>query len=200
MLAAARRAADVGAGTSPGVGACRLRVHPRRPVAPPPARSIGRNIKQLIDRKDDRHCFRMHKDRVYYVSERMMRLATSIPRRELLALGTCFGKFTKSGRFMLKVTCLDYLAQFAKYKVWVKPTSEMSFLYGNNILKSGVQRMTEGIPQYAGVVVYSGATEGPLGFGIAAHSSDRAKDMDPTQIAVLHQADVGEYLRVEEEL
>jgi ribosome biogenesis protein Nip4 len=25
----------------------------------------------------------------------------------------CFGKFTKSGKFKLQITCLDYLAQYA---------------------------------------------------------------------------------------
>jgi len=29
--------------------------------------SIGDNIKLLIDRPDDVYCFRLHKDRVYYV-------------------------------------------------------------------------------------------------------------------------------------
>lgn len=33
-----------------------------------------------------------------------------------MSLGTCFGKFTKSGKFHLKVTCLDYLAQHAKVR------------------------------------------------------------------------------------
>lgn len=46
--------------------------------------------------------------------------------------------------------------------MWVKPQSEMSFLYGNNVTKGGLGRMTEGIPQYAGVVVYS-MTDVPLG-------------------------------------
>lgn len=63
-------------------------------------------------------------------------------------LGTCFGKFTKSLKFRLHVTCLDYLAQFAKYKVWVKPSSELSYLYGNNVLKAGLGRITENTPQY----------------------------------------------------
>ena len=49
-----------------------------------------------------------------------------------------------------------------QYKVWVKPQSEMSFLYGNNVVKSGLGRMTEGIPQYAGVIVYS-MSDIPLG-------------------------------------
>lgn len=31
------------------------------------AKYIGRNIKFLIDRPDEPHCFRLHNDRVYYV-------------------------------------------------------------------------------------------------------------------------------------
>ena len=37
----------------------------------------------------------------------------------------------------------------------MKPSSEMSYLYGNHILKSGLGRITEGTTQYQGVVVYS---------------------------------------------
>ena len=40
----------------------------------------------------------------------------------------------------------------------------------------------------------------PLGFGRAAHSTEGAKALDPMAIAVLHQSDVGEFLREEEEL
>ncbi len=29
--------------------------------------SIGANVKHLLERPDERHCFRLHKDRVYYV-------------------------------------------------------------------------------------------------------------------------------------
>jgi ribosome biogenesis protein Nip4 len=46
----------------------------------------------------------------------MMRLAASFPRKSLISMGTCFGKFTKSGKFLLKVTCLEYLSQFAKVR------------------------------------------------------------------------------------
>ena len=80
-------------------------------------RSIGRNVRFLIDRKDSRHCFRLHRDRVYYLSEKMMRLAASFPRKFLISAGTCFGKFTKTSKFHLKVTCLEYLSQYAKVGV-----------------------------------------------------------------------------------
>ena len=34
-----------------------------------------------------------------------------------MALGTCIGKFTHTGKFRLTIGCLDTLAQYAKYKV-----------------------------------------------------------------------------------
>ena len=142
---------------------------------------------------------RLHDGRVYYASERVMKAAIAIPRDDLVSLGVCFGKFTRSGKFHLKVTCLDLLAAHARYKVWVKPSAEMSFLYGNDIAKSGVARMTEAIPQYSGVLVFS-LNNMPLGFGRANYSTDKCKDLEGPATVVLHQADIGEYLRVEDEL
>jgi ribosome biogenesis protein Nip4 len=77
----------------------------------------GKNLVHLIDRPDEPYCFRLQKDRVYYVSESSMRLGVSVARTNLISLGTCFGKFSKSGKFKLHITSLDYLAQYAKYKV-----------------------------------------------------------------------------------
>ena len=39
---------------------------------------IGDNIKLLIDRSDGAYCFRLHKDRVYYVSEKIMKQVIEI--------------------------------------------------------------------------------------------------------------------------
>ena len=44
----------------------------------------------------------------------MVRVASSIGRDQLGSAGVCFGKFTKTGKFTLHVTALDYLAQYAK--------------------------------------------------------------------------------------
>lgn len=55
--------------------------------------------------------------RVYYLPLPMLHLATSVARPNLVSLGTCFGKFSKTGKFKLGITCLDYLAKYAKYKV-----------------------------------------------------------------------------------
>jgi ribosome biogenesis protein Nip4 len=105
-----------------------------------------------------------------------MRLGISVARPNLVSLGTCFGKFSKSGKFKLHITSLDYIAQYAKFKarslfgvflctflspsiivmqVWIKPNGEMPFLYGNHVVKAHLGRITEDTPEHQGVVVYS---------------------------------------------
>ncbi|XP_029624468.1 60S ribosome subunit biogenesis protein NIP7 homolog [Salmo trutta] len=160
---------------------------------------IGENIKLLVDRPDGTYCFRLHNDRVYYISERILKLATNIARGKLVSVGTCFGKFTKTIKFRLHITALDFLAPYAKFKVWVKPGQEQSFLYGNHVLKSGLGRITENTNQYQGVVVYSMA-DVPLGFGVAAKSTQECRRVDPMSIVVFHQADIGEFIRSEDTL
>lgn len=76
-----------------------------------------------------------------------MRQAACIGRKQLGSFGTCLGKFTKGGSFFLHITALDYLAPYALAKIWLKPQAEQQFLYGNNIVKSGVGRMSEGIEE-----------------------------------------------------
>ena len=151
----------------------------------------------MIDRKDAPHVFRVHKDRVYYLSENLLRFAAVIGKKELISAGTCFGKFTKSKKFKLHITALPIIAPYAKFKVWVKPSSELSFCYGNHLLKAGLSRMTDNCPQYQGVIVYS-MSDVPLGFGATARGTTDARKLDPTEIVVFHQADVGEYLRTVE--
>ncbi|KAG8562941.1 hypothetical protein GDO81_015872, partial [Engystomops pustulosus] len=90
---------------------------------------IGENIKLLVERPDGIYCFRIHNDRVYYVSEKILKLATNIARDKLVSLGICFGKFTKTQKFRLHITALDYLAPYAKYKVWVKPGADAQVVY-----------------------------------------------------------------------
>jgi len=176
------------------------------------AEYIGSNIKFLIDRNDEPYVFRLIKDSVYYLSEELAKLATNIAKDKLVqyispsfpfisltfSLGICIGKFTKSGRFRLHITSLDILAKFAKHKVWVKPTGEQTFVYGNHVVKAHVGRVTENIPQYAGVIVFS-MNDTPLGFGRAAKGTLALKDLDPTAIVFFNQSDIGEYLRVEDE-
>ena len=44
---------------------------------------LGQNIKYLIDRQDETYVFRLLKDRVYYMSESLMKLSSNIGRDEL---------------------------------------------------------------------------------------------------------------------
>ncbi|CAD7084492.1 unnamed protein product [Hermetia illucens] len=163
------------------------------------AKFIGPNVKQLIDRPDGTYCFREHRDRVYYVSEKILKLAETFNPNQLVCVGTCFGKFTKSNKLKLHITALTYLAPYAQYKIWVKPSFEQQFLYGNHVPKSGLGRITENTPQYAGTVVYS-MSDMPLGFGVAARSTADCKLADPLATVCFHQADIGEYIRSEDTL
>jgi len=163
------------------------------------AKYIGENIKLLIERPDGVYCFRYHKDRVFYVSEALMKRAGNVARENLLSLGTCFGRFNKAGKFRLHVTALDYLAPYAKAKVWLKPSAEQQFLYGHHAMKSGLGRITENAAQYQGCVVYS-MSDLPLGFGVCAKTTAECRHTDPTAIVVFHQADIGEYVRNEESI
>ena len=77
-------------------------------------------------------------------------------------------------------------------QIWVKPTAEMQYMYGNHVMKSGLGRITENTPAYTGVVIYS-MSDIPLGFGVTAKSTADCRKMDPSGIVVFHQADVGKY-------
>ncbi|GAB1603346.1 60S ribosome subunit biogenesis protein NIP7 homolog [Argonauta hians] len=160
---------------------------------------IGDNISQLLERSDGKYCFRLHKDRVYYCKETLMKKACHVSRENLKSFGTCFGKFTKSHKFRLHVTALDFLAPYAQHKVWLKPNAEQQFLYGNHIMKAGLGRITENAEQYKGVVVYN-MNDLPLGFGVAAKSTTDCRRADPMDIIAFHQADIGEYLRNEDRI
>ena len=160
---------------------------------------IGRNITFLVDNPTDPHVFRLQKDRVYYVSQTVANFATSVSRHQLMSLGVCFGKFTKTGKFRLHITSLTYLAQYAKFKVWIKQDGDMAFLYGNHVLKAHIGRITENIPEHAGVIVYS-MNDVPLGFGVSAKSTNETKNLAPTGIVAFRQGDIGEYLRDEDTL
>ena len=138
---------------------------------------------------------------MYYVSNGTLRHASQLPAESILSLGTCLGKFSKSGsKFKIHITALELLNRYGLHKVWIKPSSEMSFLYGNNLPKSGLAKLTDSIPQYGGVVVLSMSSGVALGFGVAAQRTDVIKDLDGGANVVLHQGDVGEYLRVEDDL
>merc|ERR1719516_7509 len=91
----------------------------------------------------------------FWMSEKIMKQASNVARENLISLGTCFGKFTKTRKFRLHITALDFLAPYAQHKIWAKPNAEQQFLYGHHVMKSGLGRITENTPKYQGCIVYS---------------------------------------------
>lgn len=124
-------------------------------IAAPPSSSSSPSSSSTSSSTTSRNVFRLHHSRVYYLSLTLANLATSIRRENLLSLGTCLGKFTKTGKFRLHVTALGVIGPHARFKVWIKPNGEMPFLYGGNVLKAHVGRWSEDCPEHQGVVVYS---------------------------------------------
>jgi 60S ribosome subunit biogenesis protein NIP7 len=167
----------------------------------------GPNLKHLLERpsvegpdaQPGRYCLRLHKNRVFYASESLVRRATAVSRVRLAGVGTPIGKFTHGGAFHLTVHALDLLAAHARRRVWLKPDTERSFLFGNSVPKSALARITENTKSGDGVVVMSMA-DVPLGFGVAARGAQDCRKADTNAVVVLHQSDAGEYLRKEEEL
>lgn len=50
------------------------------------AKYIGKNVEKLIDRNDGKYVFRVLKDRVYYMSQQLEKMASNIPESSSLAL------------------------------------------------------------------------------------------------------------------
>lgn len=92
------------------------------------------DLKSLIAPLDDgdRYVLRLNHSRVYYVRLSIANMATSVARDQLLSLGTCLGKMTKTGKFRLHITALPILAENARHKIWVKENGAQPFLYGSN--------------------------------------------------------------------
>ena len=141
---------------------------------------IGQNLRQLEDRPDDLHLVRLHRERVFYMSDRILKHAGHNPRKKLLNAGECLGKFTHSKKFRLTVTCLDYLARPATFRVWLKSSGE-HFVFCNNIAKAHLRR-TEGAPRNAGVVLND--QEVPIGFGVTARSTEECQTSGPEALVV----------------
>lgn len=98
----------------------------------------------------------------------------------------------------MHITALPFIAKFAPYKVWLKPSGVMGFLYGNHIIKGQIGRITENTPKNACVVVCS-MNDTTLGFGVTSRDFLELSKLDPTSLIVINQADIGEYLRTEDE-
>lgn len=43
---------------------------------------LGKNLKNLVEQKDEDYVFRLHKNRIYYVRESLLRRATNVSTRK----------------------------------------------------------------------------------------------------------------------
>jgi 60S ribosome subunit biogenesis protein NIP7 len=39
---------------------------------------IGKSVRNVVEREDEKYCFRLHKNRVYYVREALVKKATNV--------------------------------------------------------------------------------------------------------------------------
>lgn len=39
---------------------------------------MGKNVRNVVEREDEKYCFRLHRNRVYYVREELVRRATNV--------------------------------------------------------------------------------------------------------------------------
>merc|ERR1711934_283943 len=79
---------------------------------------VGKDVEAFLRKKEkESYCFRLQRNRIFYIREGIMRKSTNISRDKLISLGTQIGKFTHSGKFRLTITSLDLIAEHAKNKV-----------------------------------------------------------------------------------
>ncbi|KEG09680.1 RNA-binding protein [Trypanosoma grayi] len=165
------------------------------------AQYIGPNTAQLLQRRGEAepYVFRLHRSRVWHMPQRLARLASCVAKSNLMGIGVLVAKVTHNGHMRIQVTALDYIAQYALFKVWVKPNQEQKFLYGGHVTRAGLGRITEATPKYQKVAVFS-MGDVPLGFGVAALGTLECRKCEMNATVLFHEADVGEYLRNEAKL
>ncbi|CRH01257.1 large ribosomal subunit assembling protein, putative [Plasmodium relictum] len=160
------------------------------------AKFVGNNLLSMLSYNNEEYVFRLHKLNVYFIRADVVKQAESINKKSLISLGICIGKFTKANNFFIKITCISFLNEFCIHKIWLKESGEKNFLFGNNVLKSHLLKVSDNIKKGDGVIVLS-MNDNPIGFGISIRNTQEIKILNVTDTILIHQGDVGEYLRSE---
>ncbi|KAM0687431.1 ribosome biosynthesis protein nip7 [Conglomerata obtusa] len=134
-----------------------------------------------------------HNATVLSIQPHILKHTSSLSRKDLLTCGTKIGKFTKTGKFHLTITATA-LSQYALHRVWVKNTAEMNFLYGNDVLKAHVLKMSDECVVNSYCFVFN-QSEQCIGFGVLSKGKEDVKMCDGKSVVVVRMADCGEYLR-----
>ncbi|VEV58389.1 60S ribosome subunit biogenesis protein NIP7, putative [Plasmodium vinckei vinckei] len=157
---------------------------------------VGNNLLSMLSYNNEEYVLRLHRYNVHFVRADIAKQAESINKNSLISLGICIGKITKANNFFLKITSLSLMSEFCIHKIWLKESGEKNFLFGNNVLKSHLLKISDNIRKGDGVIVLS-MDDNPIGFGISIRNTQDIKLLNITDIVLIHQSDVGEYLRNE---
>eukprot|EP00477_Mikrocytos_mackini_P001358 GAHX01001456.1.p1 GENE.GAHX01001456.1~~GAHX01001456.1.p1 ORF type:complete len:203 (-),score=43.82 GAHX01001456.1:49-657(-) len=162
------------------------------------------------------------KTRLYRIRKNIMKKFCSLPSNCIMGMGELIGKLTKTKRTMFYITALDFLED-SPNKVELNYEKEKAFLYGNNLHKGNVNRISESIENNSGCVVYKAQKGGKktkkgsvmdkeevptkdfgnfsIGFGASNVDSYKFKTMvDNTKLVMYRNGDIGEFLRSESEM
>ena len=156
-------------------------------------RFVGKDIEKVLSIKEN---LRLHNQKVLFVLKPHIKYTSQVGRKDLVCAGTVLGKFTKNDNFRVNVTAIHLLEKYSLHKIWIKSSAEMNFLYGNNILRSHMHKITSEVPQNSVVFVYN-QNNTPLGFGVTAKNSTDIISSQGRSLIVMNQADTGLYLRNE---
>lgn len=154
---------------------------------------IGSNIEELVQ---DPYVLQLHEQKIFLVSKDLKKHTSQIGRKSLVCAGTILGKFTKTNNFRISIAGLHILEKFSIYKVWLKSSAEMNFLYGRNVMRSHMHKISDNIPKNSVVFVYN-QNNTPLGFGVTSKSSADISSSQGKVLIVINQADTGAFLRNE---
>ena len=173
-----------------------------RELKPEEAKKVEQRLRKYVGNNVDSifnptYVLALQGPRVFYARRDLYNKAAPLPRDAVVSVGTCLGRFTKSERFILKITALPLLVTYATDSVRVRASAEMHFVYGNHIQKTHLHRIEPETLKNAGVLVLS-PNNIPLGFGVTSKAGTEIVSGDNSAIVVLRHGDTGEYLREEQ--
>ncbi|KJP85177.1 hypothetical protein AK88_05195 [Plasmodium fragile] len=148
---------------------------------------VGNNLLSMLSYNNEEYVLRLHRSSVYFVRAELAKQAEAIiNKNSLISLGICLGKFTKANNFFIKITSLSFLNDFCIHKIWLKESGEKNFLFGNNVLKSHLLKVSDNIKKGDGIIVLS-MNDSPIGFGISIRNTQDIKILNVTDIVLIHQ-------------
>lgn len=140
-----------------------------------------------------------HNKNIFIIPPNIYKNISTFPKNKIKFCGKHLGKFTRSENFYLKISCLNLLKDFINKKIWIKYSAENNFLYGNNVLKSHVFKVSENINKNEIVFLFN-QNDLLLGFGITTRNYCDFEKADHNSTYVIRQCDKGEFLRDEQRI